>query len=169
MPLFIPPIVRTVDQRKNYHAISFAYLFTGDKIQQVSFGNGLVTSGTSYTLNTNGLSSVSLPRMRSMKFSASFFPAATAAQNDGSLYVWCTGSGELTRISNPLIAPGEYTSAPPTVTGVIPIVSLADASIIFVKQAPLGGVLPPWGLLTATLYDFDVAPFIQQGYAISGE
>jgi hypothetical protein len=168
MPLLIAPAVRTIDSKRNHHATSFTFDWDNEPISNMSIGGLLVTGAALFTLQTHGIGGVaSLPPVRSLRFSQSFFNADTPDGNDGSLFIVFPASGEMTRISPLLTVPGTFTRVFPTVTGVIPVVSAIDAPIQFFRQAVVsaGTAIDVVGFMTITLYDFDVPPFIQSGFS----
>lgn len=171
MPVLVKPSVRTVDAKNNRHAISFTFSFIGETPDKISIG-GVSYVGFMYEVSPIGLSSASLPPFKSLRFSQSFFSPTTNGDNDGDLFIYSPSSGEITRIGYPLNVtsgpdPADFLSAYGNTSGVIPVVCANDASLQFIKivKAAVGvsGTIME-GILNATIYDFDVAPFITQGY-----
>jgi hypothetical protein len=169
MPLLVSPSVIPIDHAKeNHHAISFTFSFTAEP--SISFPvAGVPLLGVNYQLTLNSLGAASLPVMRSLRFSQSFWSEISAAPADaGSLYILLPASGEVIRINPPA-----YTSdnAFGIVTGLIPIVSAKDAPINFFKanDGPAGGPanLPAHGVLNATVYDFALPPYMLSGYGVT--
>jgi hypothetical protein len=152
----------------NQHAISFAFSFTGEASILYSV-SGVPILGALYQLNLNSLGAASLPIMRSLRFSQSFWSEIAAAPADaGSLYIIVPASGELVRIDPPAqTADGAFG----VVSGLIPIVSAKDSPINFFKanDGPSGGPanLGTHGVLNATLYDFSLPPYMHSGYCVT--
>ena len=163
MSYLAQPVVRVIDTAKKHHALTFGFTWDDETVGLVGVG-GQSIAASSFVLNPQGLAgAANLGIFRSLRFSESFAnnPLLDPDANDGSLYVISQASGEVTRFS-PFIPPVPIDRCYPTVSGVIPLVSALQGPIQFVKGAQQQNT---FGMLTVTLYDFEIPPFIQSGFS----
>lgn len=164
MPLGVKPrlVGITGQGNKNKHAVSFTYDFVADVPVPINIG-GIAFTGSSYTLDVSSLASnvADLPAFRTLLLTCSF-DNSTSDVFDGELVVAVSGTDQIMRFSQGLISSPDVGSVC-ILTAQVPIVANAPTKIQFAKGRNNGGAM--FGMLTASIYDFDLAPFVSLGFA----
>lgn len=167
MGLLIQPSLIGISgkQNKNKHSVSFIFDWTtqaDNTTPSVPIGQnfgGVTFSGLSYTLDVSSLHSnvADLPSFSTLVFSQTFDVGSTDVL-DGELLVSVSGVGQIMRFAQPevSVAPSKA-----VICCCVPIAANSPTKITFAKGADTGGAM--FGTLTASIYDFDMSPFISNG------
>jgi hypothetical protein len=165
MPQIKAPALQTIygGAKESINIVSFAWNFTGDTVSQYSVG-GVSGYGSTAKLAVASLNNIpaaqSLKAFRALVFSCSF--ENSGANTDGSLTVSIPSTGQTMRFA-PLFSTDADASVQ-VICACVPIVSASPTEVWFTKTTENGvstGAL--FGLLTASIMDFELPSFVTQG------
>lgn len=163
MPLLIPPSLIGIsgDKNKNKHSVSFSYNWVGDVVLPQNIG-GITFNGSNYVLNVAALAAnvADLPAFRTLLLTETFYGQVTDFGWDGELLVSVSGVGQVMRFAQNQFEQATGTNVS-VLTICVPIAANAPTKITFAKGENPSGVMS--GLLTASIFDFDMMPFIASG------
>jgi hypothetical protein len=167
MPLVRPPTAiplagQTKDDR--HYAVSFQYNWTGDAPIPQNLG-GINFTGSIYVVDMSAVKTpANFPPMRSLQFTETY--EAEPDNEDGTFIVYVPSSGQVARLSSGGVGDqiAGYVNQITSLSGVIPIISNAPTQIQFGKEINAASATLH-GMLTATLFDFKMPPYLNNGYA----
>lgn len=167
MSLLVAPAVRGIPGPKSspHFSVNFTYEFFGDAPAPQNLG-GLNFTGSIYSFDVTALkTSASLPSFRSLQFSQTYCNDDTPGQAlDGELIIFVPSSGQLVRFGCPSNTSNSHLEFP-MVSGVIPIIANKPTQIVFGKRQNANTAGTVFGKLIATLFDFDVDPYLLAGFS----
>lgn len=150
------PTVVTVGEKK--HAISFTFQFTTPANPSIPAG-GSTFAGELCRIDVNSLKTpANIGPIKCVQFSQSFAPEDNT-DVVGSLIISVPSSGQFAQFAPPYELIGGVHNR--LVCGIVPVVCNSPSVIDFIKTQNFGGALE--GVLTATLFDFDLPPYISYG------
>lgn len=158
-----PSLVGITGQgNKNKHSVSFVYDWSSDTSAQINVG-GIKFKGSQYTLDISSLASnvADLPAFRTLLFTQEYDNTSND-HFDGELLINISGVGQILRFGGASSA-SAIAGSISLLTASIPIVANAPTKITFSKGENAGATM--FGKLTASIYDFDLAPYSYIGYA----
>lgn len=178
MPLLSPPYLIGISstEKTPKHSISFSYNWVGDTVKTINLA-GVSFQGSSYTLDVSSLPTTvaKLPAFRTLQITQSFKvngqTSGDAVYNtDGGLLVSVSGTGQIMRFGwdshGGIPITGNMESI---VTAMVPIVANSPTKITFAKQINVdpSAVENMYGVLTVSIFDFDLPPYFAQGFGTS--
>ena len=165
MPLVKPPSVIALagmSKDDRHYSVQFQYNWTGDAPKPQNLG-GVAFTGSVYVFDILAARTpANFPPMRSLQFSETY--ELEADSEDGSLIIYVPSSGQVIRIASqgPTGTSGTPLNTMSAISGVIPIISNFPTQIQFGKEVnSASGVLH--GQLIASLFDFKIAPYLNEG------
>lgn len=161
--ILIPPVLNGITGIKNVnkHGVSFSYDWSSDAARPINIG-GIALVGSEYTLDVSSLSSnvANLPAFRTLLFSQTFTTQFIDDGWDGELIISVSGVGQIMRYGTNQASQAEGANYG-MITACVPIVANAPTKITFGKgEGPAAGM---FGVLTVSIFDFDIPPFISYG------
>lgn len=153
-------------RRRN--CVNMSYMFNGDAASQRSNGP-VVFNGTSFVFDVSAVAGgFSIGEIKALQFASRFYVNMNQAgpfNYDGLVSIYSPSTGQFAQIGLASQAfsgaSGFGTSESGVVSGVIPIIASAPTLLVIGKSVASDGLL--YGRIDLTAFDFDIAPWMNQG------